>query len=195
MLSNSKRFKTPLQQLLLLEERVRRTGASLPEDASQMERFHGIKCLINEVSCVVDIKTVAEVIKVRHVTPIPGAVGWIEGVMNFRGALVPVYNLKRFLDQSAVPETRIAFTRGPLLVCRVGKQLLALRVGKVFGMQKFDFDDFTPVSTQNIDPHKTESYIDASVTVNASCYQRFDLGRLIDVLNSYDPFQQQVALA
>ncbi len=195
MLNHSNGFKSPLQQLLLLEERVRRTGASLPEDASQMERFHGIKCLIDEATCVVDITTVAEVIKVRHVTPIPGAVGWIEGVMNFRGALVPVYNLKRFLDQRAVPVSQFAFAQGPLLVCRVGKQLLALRVGKVFGMQKFDFDEFTPVSLQNIDPHKTDFYIDASVTANGSCYQRFDLNRLIDVLNSYDPFQQQVALA
>jgi len=195
MLSHSNRFKSPLQQLLLLEERVRRTGASLPEDASQLERFHGIKCLINDVSCVVDIGRVAEVIKVRYVTPIPGAVSWIEGVMNFRGALVPVYNLKQFLGQGENSAGKFGFSEGPLLVCRMEKQLLALRVSKVHGMQKFDFDEFSAVTPRNTDPQTAEFYIDASITSNGISYQRFDVSRLIDVLNSFDPGQQQAAIA
>ncbi len=195
MLSHSNRFKSPLQHLRLLEERVRRTGASLPQDASQLKRFHGIKCLINKVSCVVDISTVAEVIKVRYVTPIPGAVAWIEGVMNFRGALVPVYNLQQFLIQAEASVSKFAAAEGPLLVCKVDKQLIALRVSKVSGMQKFDFDEFTPVAQQNSNPQQIEFYIDASIASNGSCYQRFDVTRLIDVLNSYDPCRQPAALA
>jgi len=69
-------FHTPLQQLLLLEERIRLAGATLPEDVDQHKRLHGIKCVIGNRDCLIDIRQVSEVIedKDKKVTPIPNCV-------------------------------------------------------------------------------------------------------------------------
>ena len=49
-------FHTPLQQLFLLEERVRQAGARMPDDMDTQHWFHGIKCVINGRDCVINLR-------------------------------------------------------------------------------------------------------------------------------------------
>lgn len=174
-------FHTPLQQLLLLEERIRLAGAKLPEDVDQQKRFHGIKCDIGAVACLVDIRLVSEVIEDKHVTPIPCCVDWIEGVMNYRGALVAVYNLNGFLHQETED------TSGPLIILRYDNELSAIRVNQVLGMQKYLLDDFRPLEDTGTDVEALAYYTDAMVESDGKTWRRFDVIRLLDEMTGRDP--------
>lgn len=184
-------FHTPLQQLLLLEERIRLAGATLPEDVDQHGRFHGIKCVIRGVDCLVDIRLVSEVIEDKQVTPIPGCVAWIEGVMNYRGALVAVYNVNLFL-QSQQEEQRKPSVKGPLIVLRYANELSAIRVDHVIGMQKYMLDDFRPAEEPGTDAQTLDFYIDAGIDSEEKRWHRFDVIKLLDEMTGRDPRMQQV---
>lgn len=191
-------FHTPLQQLFLLEERVRRTGATLPEDFEQHKRFQGIKCVINGIDCLIDLRSVAEVLEDKQVTPIPGCVDWIEGVMNYRGALVPVYNIHRFLQESAGANSEWAVIKGPLVVVRHANELCAVRVNRVFGMQKFLLDDFRAIDSASEEEtpeaqQKIEFYIDASIGNEEQSWRRFHVTKILDVMTRQDPRLPQPA--
>lgn len=189
MLSPTSSFNTPLQQLLLLEERVRRTGAMLPEDADNKDRFHGIKCVINGERCLVDIRMVSEVLEDKVVTGIPGAVSWIEGVMNFRGVFVPVYNVASFCGDAR--GAAAAASDGPLIVCRYGQDYAAVRVSHVFGMQKYPLNVFEQDESGSGDQHDFSFFTDARVCNDETCWLRFNIGKLLGVLTRQDPMHRQ----
>lgn len=63
----------------------------------------------------VDILTTKEVVPVREITPVPETPDYVEGVMNLRGSLIPVLDLRKRMrapeqkvtDKAAAAETRI----------------------------------------------------------------------------------------
>jgi chemotaxis signal transduction protein len=184
-------FHTPLQQLLLLEERIRLAGATLPEDVDQQQRFHGIKCIISGVDCLVDIRLVSEVIEDKQVTPIPGCVQWIEGVMNYRGTLVTVYNINLFLHRQKEEQNKPP-GEGPLIVLRYANELSAIHVDHVMGMQKYQLDDFRPVAETGSDTGELDYYTDASIDSEEKHWHRFDVIKLLDEMTGRDPRMPQV---
>ena len=62
----------------------------------------------------VDIMLTNEVVLMREITPVPETEGYVEGVMNLRGNLVPVLDFRkrlRALDTTAAAEHRIIIAR------------------------------------------------------------------------------------
>lgn len=58
----------------------------------------------------IDIQKVREVLRMTHVTPLPQSAEFIEGVINIRGEVIPVIDLrKRFQlpEKEETPQTRI----------------------------------------------------------------------------------------
>lgn len=184
MLKMAINFDTPLQKLLLLEERIRRTGATLPEDADNKVRFNGIKCHIKEENCLLDIREVAEVIQEKAVTPVPGAQSWIEGVINFHGAMVPVFNLEVFCASNTQVAGPIEFPHGPLVVCRCDKELFALRVDRVAGMKKYQEDEFSGIDGQTASFPELNQFIDALITDGEEQWWRLDVFALMEIMSN-----------
>lgn len=54
----------------------------------------------------VEIGAVREIVRLTQITPVPGASHHIEGVMNLRGRVLPVLNLKEWLGMESAPATR-----------------------------------------------------------------------------------------
>ena len=182
-------FNTPLQQILLLEESVRRTGATLPEDADQKDRFNGIRCVFQGMQCLLDIRAVAEVIEDKKVTPIPGTVEWIEGVMNYQGTLVPVYDIERYFEKEQ-KKTRNRAQEGPLIILRHGQEFCALRVECVNGMKKISLDEFKPVKAKKSDKGTLNEYTDASTGIDKDRWWRLNVTKILDLLSSQEPMRQ-----
>lgn len=186
-------FHNPLQQLFLLEERVRQAGVHLPDEADLLRRFHGIKCVVCGVDCVINMREVAEVFDDRQVTPIPGTARWIEGVMNYRGTLVPVYLPHEYLGAGDKADEVIAACNGPLLVLRKdrkGTEFNAIRVNRMFGMQKFRLDEVQPLDKGACPTDILEHYVDEIVCNDGKDWYRLQLGRLLDRMNSDNPHEQ-----
>ena len=196
-LHNSKGgFNTPLQQLFLLEERVRQAGVRLPDDLETERAFHGIKCVISGRDCVINLREVAEVIDKRAVTPIPGTAAWIEGVINYRGALVPVYRPHAFLERDAGADPTLADGDGHLVVLRKdrkGNAFNAIRVNRMFGMQKFSDDELQPPTGGDVraahPEHTLDHYVDNLVSSEGRTWYRLNIGRLMKTMCGMSPRQ------
>ena len=170
---------------------MRRVGATLPEDIDHLKRFNGIKCMVSGVRCLIDIRRVTEVIEERAVTPVPGTVLWVEGIMNFRGTLVPVYNSHRFLMPIDTADRHIAGQDGPLLVLKYGNELCAVRINQVLGMQKCMDDDFYQNKHPAASSESINSYIDASIGIDERIWGKIDITRLLDVITRENSRLQQ----
>lgn len=182
-------FHTPLQQLFLLEERVRQAGARLP-DADMERSFHGIKCVVNGRDCVINLREVAEVIDRRAVTPIPGAAAWIEGVINYRGVLVPVYRPHDFLARAPGADPALAAGNGHLVVLRKdrkGNEFNAIRVNRMFGMQKFNEAELQPLDCPAAADDALEHYADHVLGSEGRSWYRLNVARLMEKMCGTSP--------
>jgi chemotaxis signal transduction protein len=185
-------FHTPLQQLFLLEERVRQAGVRLP-DADMERSFHGVKCVVNGKDCVINLREVAEVIDKRAVTPIPGTAQWIEGVINYRGALVPVYRPHDFLARTDGTDNALANENGHLVVLRKdrkGNEFNAIRVNRMFGMQKFNESDLRPAARGVSAAEELGHYVDSLISAEGKTWCRLNTARLMERMCGTSPRPQ-----
>lgn len=88
----------------------------------------------------VDIMRVQEIIPPLPITKVPRAPKAIEGVVNLRGAIVPVVDVRKQLglgEPTTPPRPR-------LVVCRVGPHLLGLKVDGVSSVFRVDREQLKP---------------------------------------------------
>jgi purine-binding chemotaxis protein CheW len=88
----------------------------------------------------VDVRLVQEIIRVGEITPVPRAAASIKGVINLRGRIIPVVDLKRKLGLGDVAPDR----RSRIVVVKLRERLVGLLVDGASQVLK------VPVST--IDP-------------------------------------------
>jgi purine-binding chemotaxis protein CheW len=73
----------------------------------------------------VDVRLVQEIIRVTEITPVPRAPGFIKGVINLRGRIIPVVDLKRKLN---LGEVDTAARQSRIVVVKVRDRLVGLLV-------------------------------------------------------------------
>ncbi len=96
---------------------------TLSNDAVQLCAFY-----VGGTEYAVDIMRVDEILQPQRVTPLPDAPPWIEGVMNLRGQLVPVVDLRSRLGAKGTPPPRL---KPKWVVTLVGRRRIALAVDGV----------------------------------------------------------------
>jgi purine-binding chemotaxis protein CheW len=75
----------------------------------------------------VDIMRIREIILPQKLSSIPGSSHQFEGVINLRGAVIPVMDLRKRFGMAAAPEG----SAGKLLIVSLARQTLALAVDNV----------------------------------------------------------------
>ena len=88
----------------------------------------------------VDIMRIKEIIRPQKLTPLPQAPPFIEGIINLRGAVIPVVDLRKRFDMTARDAT--ASTR--LLIVRLSSQTLGLVVDDVTEVITVPVKDIKP---------------------------------------------------
>ena len=77
----------------------------------------------------VDILTVREVVPVREITPVPETPDYVEGVMNLRGLLIPVLDLRRRMQAPADhPPTLSHSDERRIIICHFDNRLVGVQV-------------------------------------------------------------------
>ena len=87
-----------------------------------------------------DILRIKEVIRPQKLTVVPKAPGFVEGVLNLRGTIIPVVDLlRRFTGQPHVPgrKTRV-------IICALRGNLFGLIVDEVLEVRLFQRQDVLP---------------------------------------------------
>ncbi len=92
------------------------------------------------------VAEVREIVRAVLPVPLPGAPGAIEGVINLRGNVVPVIDLRR---RFRLPQRPIEPT-DHLVIARAAGRLVALRVDRVVDLMRVEPTDVQDVATARV---------------------------------------------
>ncbi|MCR4406675.1 MAG: chemotaxis protein CheW [Anaerolineae bacterium] len=105
---------------------------------------------LDDQEYALDITNVVQVVRMVAITPIPKAPEVVEGVINLRGKVIPVINLRQ---RCGLP-TRPYGLNDHLLIARINDQVMALIVDVVSEMLTLPMSDLD--FTSEIGPQKME---------------------------------------
>jgi purine-binding chemotaxis protein CheW len=88
----------------------------------------------------VSIRQVREIIRLAEITMMPRAPKFLKGIINLRGRIIPVLDLKRRFNMPLVDPT----SESRILVVEIGDQMLGLLVDKVLEVLKAPASVGTP---------------------------------------------------
>lgn len=87
-----------------------------------------------------DIMRIREIVRPLKITPIPRSPAFVEGVVNLRGAVIPVVDLRRRFDLEIPPVDR--HTR--VMICSIGGRVVGLQVDEVAEVRRYVRKDIQP---------------------------------------------------
>lgn len=95
---------------------------------------------VGDEEFAVDIKRVKEIIRVREATRIPRTPSYIQGVINLRGDVIPVIDLRRRFELESIEVTGDTRT----IIIEVGKDLVGFIVDSVTEVLRIVEDEVEP---------------------------------------------------
>lgn len=124
---------SPFEALADYERRSLAHVAGMPEQIEAPGLWRGIGFRIGQRYLVSGINEVNEILTPPALTIVPGTRGWLLGVANVRGNLVPVIDLKQYLEGE---RTQVTDASRVLLVRQAGGSV-GLLIDEVLGQRSF----------------------------------------------------------
>ena len=99
-----------------------------PKSAIEKEgEYHLVTFNLDREEYGVEISSVQEIIRVGQITAVPNAPQFIKGVINLRGKVIPVLNLRKRLD---LPDERLT-KNSRIMVVESGRKIIGMLVDSV----------------------------------------------------------------
>ncbi|MBS0194676.1 MAG: chemotaxis protein CheW [Proteobacteria bacterium] len=108
--------------------------AGLPEESDVPGHWRGVGFGIGGRRLVTGFEEIVEVIRMPQVTHVPGTQPWMLGVANVRGTLLPVVDLKQFLEG----ERTVVYEGQRVMVIRQAGGNVAVLIDQLFGQRTFN---------------------------------------------------------
>lgn len=124
---------SPFDVLADYEHRSLAHVAGLPEQLDAPGLWRGVGYRIGSRRLASEFGEVREILTVPQITPVPGTQPWMLGVANVRGGLLPIVDLKQFLEGE---RTVLHESLRVLLVRQPGGDVAVL-VDELFGQRSF----------------------------------------------------------
>lgn len=117
---------------------------AVTEDAMQVVTFQ-----VGGEECGLDIRSITEVVRPLKITPLPRMPEFVEGVINLRGVIIPIVDLRKRFALAKLSDDRRAMrmiiTRGAVAAAPgAGKELLGLVVDSVNEVLQVPEKDIEP---------------------------------------------------
>ncbi len=95
---------------------------------------------IGELEYAIDIMRISQITQPQTIRPVPRAPAHIDGVIELRGAVIPIIGMRRRLGLEPVPPTRAT----KHIIVQVDRQLVGLIVDEVVGMLRVERSEIRP---------------------------------------------------
>ena len=105
-----------------------------PESVEAAGHWRGVGFRLGQRRLVSSFDVVMEILPMPAVTPVPGAQPWMLGVANVRGTLLPVVDLKQFLEG----ERTVVHDGQRMLVVRQAGGNVAVLIDELYGQRTFN---------------------------------------------------------
>jgi len=122
----------------ILEDYERRSLAhmvQMPERQFSPDLWRGVGYRLGHRRVVSDFREIVEIVPMPPITPVPCAQPWLLGVGNLRGNLLPVVDLRCFLE-GGNPSIQHDVQR--VLVTRQSDGNIALGIDELYGQRSFE---------------------------------------------------------
>ncbi len=107
--------------------------AGLPEQLDAPGLWRGVGYRVGHRRLASGFDEVGEILPMPPVTPVPGAQPWMLGVANIRGNLLPIVDLKQFLEG----ERTVLTESQRVLIVRQSGGDVAVTIDELFGQRSF----------------------------------------------------------
>ena len=134
----------PFDLLRELESGCQQRAAGLPQQRAITKPWTGIGFRIGEVNLVAAVDDVREILYYPRLALVPGAKGWVRGVANIRGTLMPIIDLKHYLGQAPVD----IHARSRVLIIHYDELWAGLLVDDVAGLKHFQQDNSRSIANE-----------------------------------------------
>ncbi|MBI3774824.1 MAG: purine-binding chemotaxis protein CheW [Gammaproteobacteria bacterium] len=134
----------PFDVLRQLESLCQQGAAGLPQQRAITKPWTGIGFRIGNVNLVAAVDDVREILYYPRLAVVPGAKGWVRGVANIRGTLMPIIDLKHYLGQTPVDIN----ARSRVLIIHYDELWAGLLVDAVAGLKHFQQDTSRSVAAE-----------------------------------------------
>jgi len=132
----------PYALLQDIESRSRTKALGLPQQIEVRRTWSGVGFRLGKVHLLSKLEEVDEILVSPEMTRVPSALSWVKGIANIRGMLLPIMDLRDFIDGEAIQAGR----KTRIILIKKGELVSGLMVDEVFGMRHF----FEEERTQNI---------------------------------------------
>ena len=134
--------RTPFEVLADYEQRSLSHVAGMPEQIEAPGLWRGIGYRIGSRNLASGFGEVVEIITLPPVTPVPGGDAWLLGVANIRSSLLPIVDLKLFLEGE---RTVLHATTRALVVRQAGGNVAVL-IDELYGQRNFTDENRTELN-------------------------------------------------
>ncbi len=156
-----------------LQSTIAPTEAHTPQPAVDAgPEHHLVTFNLDHEEYGVNIGSVQEIIRVGQITAVPNAPEFVKGVINLRGRVIPVLNLRRRLELSEGKLTK----NSRIVVVEAGAKVLGLLVDGVSQVLRI------PASSVDLPPaesDQTRTYIRAIGKVDSRLIMLMDLDKVL----------------
>ena len=168
---------SPFEVLADYERRSLAHVAGLPEQLDAPGLWRGVGYRIGSRRLASEFGEVREILSMPPVTPVPGAQPWMLGVANVRGTLLPIVDLKQFLEGE---RTVVHETQRVLLVRQPGGDVAVL-IDELYGQRSFNeqqqlADD--QVAAERLAEGRYAHFVDRAYRLGDQPWGVFSLDRL-----------------
>jgi twitching motility protein PilI len=125
---------SPFDILDRYERRSLAHVVGLPEQLDAPGLWRGVGYRIGGKRLASGFNEVVEILPMPQVTPVPGAQPWLLGVANIRGNLLPIVDLKQFLEG----ERTVIHEGQRVLIVRQPGGDVAVTIDELFGQRSFN---------------------------------------------------------
>ena len=167
----------PFEVLADYERRSLAHVAGLPEQLDAPGLWRGVGYRIGKRRLASGFDEVVEILPMPPVTPVPGAQPWMMGVANIRGSLLPVVDLKQFLEG----ERTVLHESQRVLIVRQPGGDVAVTIDELFGQRSFLEEQQLPperLSEQGLADGRYAHFVDRAFALADHSWGVFSLDRL-----------------
>ncbi len=164
--------RTPFEVLSDYEHRSLGHVAGVPDQIDAPGMWRGIAFRIGSRRLAASFADIVEIISVPPLTPVPGGEGWLLGVANLRSSLLPVVDLKQYLEGERTVQQ--AGTRA--LVIRQSGGDVAVLIDELIGQRNFNQNQL--VSSEDIGTGGYAPYVRQAYRMGEVVWGVFDMARL-----------------
>ena len=167
-----------------IEQRSRTKSLGLPQQVEVRRTWSGVGFRLGKVHLLSKLEEVDEILVSPEMTRVPSALSWVKGIANIRGMLLPIMDLRDFIDGESVPSGR----KTRVILIKKGELVSGLMVDEVFGMRHFFEEERTEKVPESSDSLK--KYLQGAFQKGNIHWGIFDMDNL-----AADPNFLEVAVA